>query len=606
MESEVSSVPLVPRNSTGVPSEDPIRGSTTKKRSNISIQSLSYVLETAEVLHDISCNFHSNETVAIVGPRGSGRTTLLNILCGRATYGTVMGTVSLNGKPTSAHTLRQVSGFVGAGSSYYPSLTLYQTLMFTARLCLPYDADEGQRQRRVHEVLEACNLMDYAAVKMADNFEYFDTPESFRTALAEQMLSSPTILCLDDFPSSMHALVAQDVVHVLKQYASNGNISLCAIDSPKMSLLECFDRLILLSEGEIAYDGPPANCFPYLSSSGFERPQYTDHESFLLEVLVSGTSASGLTLPQLWSQATKSSGSGRRRGNYGDYIGDTTPPTSWWHQVFVLFWRQFDATRLDRRQLNVRLLSSFLPALLIGFAYLKMDDEQSSYPDRLAALFLTVVYNITQSLLTTAAYLPLTRMVLRRELKSSYYTLFPHFIAHTVCLLLFQMCFSTIFAASVHWLADLRHWKRYLTINIICGWVGTMLGLFVGSLTPSVRWVEAWLPSILVPFQFFAGYLLEEDDIPPYFKWIYYLSCYQYGYQTLAINEFEGLEFADCNREEDDFCPLGEGVREGEDVLDLLGYDTDDKTFNLLVLLVYYLATMTAAYQIMRRSVSNA
>lgn len=81
-------------------------------------------------------------------------------------------------------------------------------------------------------------------------------------------------------------------------------------------------------------------------------------------------------------------------------------------------------------------------------------------------------------------------------------------------------------------------------------------------------------PTVFIPLMLFAGFLLNEDNIPVWLIWVKYLSLFKWGFQILAINEFEGLTF-ECNADEitdNGDCP----IPDGEKVLRNL--DLDDYT----------------------------
>lgn len=54
---------------------------------------------------------------------------------------------------------------------------------------------------------------------------------------------------------------------------------------------------------------------------------------------------------------------------------------------------------------------------------------------------------------------------------------------------------------------------------------------------------SALLPAAFIPFTIFSGLLVNEDSVPSWVAWVKYFSLFKYGFQILAINEFDGLEF---------------------------------------------------------------
>jgi ABC-type multidrug transport system permease subunit len=62
-------------------------------------------------------------------------------------------------------------------------------------------------------------------------------------------------------------------------------------------------------------------------------------------------------------------------------------------------------------------------------------------------------------------------------------------------------------------------------------------------LTMSCTHTTALLPAAFVPFTIFSGFLVNESSVPSWVGWIKYFSLFKYGFQIVAINEFDGLEF---------------------------------------------------------------
>eukprot|EP00128_Syssomonas_multiformis_P013525 Colp12_sorted_trinity150504_noHs@26050 len=129
---------------------------------------------------------------------------------------------------------------------------------------------------------------------------------------------------------------------------------------------------------------------------------------------------------------------------------------------------------------------------------------------------------------------------------------------------------------------------------------GAMLGVAVGSAIPSVHFGQTVIPPVLFPLQLFSGYLIRPEQIPVYFKWLYYLSFYQYGFQITSVNEFETLVFEPCTDSADSGrCPFGpKGT--GKSVLGFLDYDPADTPRNVYILLGYLGFLILAGYFVLK------
>ena len=141
------------------------------------------------VLDGVDLSLAEGETVAVIGPNGVGKTTLLRILAGllRPSAGSVL----LDGRPvrTADPQSRAAIGLLSHRAMLYDDLTLQENLEFVARL-------HGLRDpRRVaREALEQVELLARAG----------DSPRTLsrgliqRAALARALLHAPRLLLLDE------------------------------------------------------------------------------------------------------------------------------------------------------------------------------------------------------------------------------------------------------------------------------------------------------------------------------------------------------------------------------------------------------------------------
>ncbi|TKY59312.1 ABC transporter G family member 9 [Spatholobus suberectus] len=88
------------------------------------------------VLKGISGVIFPGELLVILGPSGCGKTTLLTALGGRLNHGITRGSITYNDKPLSK-SVKQNLGFVAQHDVFYPPLSVSETLVFSALLCLP-------------------------------------------------------------------------------------------------------------------------------------------------------------------------------------------------------------------------------------------------------------------------------------------------------------------------------------------------------------------------------------------------------------------------------------------------------------------------------------
>ncbi|KAK8538833.1 hypothetical protein V6N13_009194 [Hibiscus sabdariffa] len=112
--------------------------------------------ENKYILHGITGLVHPGEVLALMGPSGGGKTTLLNLLSGRVKFHS--GTITYNNQPYS-NSLRWRIGFVLQDDVAFPHLTVKETLTYAALLRLPNTLTMQQKKERATSVISELGLV---------------------------------------------------------------------------------------------------------------------------------------------------------------------------------------------------------------------------------------------------------------------------------------------------------------------------------------------------------------------------------------------------------------------------------------------------------------
>jgi ABC-type multidrug transport system ATPase subunit len=99
-----------------------------------------------QLLTDISGAFRPGVLTALVGVSGAGKTTLMDVLAGRKTSGSVEGSITLSGYPKNQETFARVSGYCEQNDIHSPNVTVYESILYSAWLRLSSDVDEKTRK----------------------------------------------------------------------------------------------------------------------------------------------------------------------------------------------------------------------------------------------------------------------------------------------------------------------------------------------------------------------------------------------------------------------------------------------------------------------------
>ena len=182
----------------------------------LKVSKLSAAFDNTVIVDDISFTVPTGETLAITGPSGVGKTTLLHSICGivRTTHGTVhIDNVDITSLP--AH--KRGIGLVSQTGDLFPTMTVSQNIEFGLRIAKMPQTD---RTARVKELLELVGLTHLAHRNVAD----LSGGETRRIALARALAPRPRVLLLDEPLSGLdqttHDALMSDLARVLKQTAT--------------------------------------------------------------------------------------------------------------------------------------------------------------------------------------------------------------------------------------------------------------------------------------------------------------------------------------------------------------------------------------------------
>lgn len=162
------------------------------------------VYRTKRILRDLSGSAMSGELLALMGPTGCGKTSLLNILAARVSAGgssnaSISGDILINGAPRHDEGFRRMSAYVVQDDRMYPHLTIFETLMLAAHFYMPTNCPDETKINTVNSIIGELGLVKARNTCIGDEkVKGVSGGERKRANVAVQMISSPAVLLLDE------------------------------------------------------------------------------------------------------------------------------------------------------------------------------------------------------------------------------------------------------------------------------------------------------------------------------------------------------------------------------------------------------------------------
>ncbi len=216
----------------------------------IEFRGLNFDYEGNPVLRDLNLHIPAGTSMAIVGPTGSGKTTLVNLI--PRIYDAAPGMVLLDGRPIREFSLSSLRKSIG----FIPQETFLFSDRIRENISLGVDSASDQA---IHDAAEAANI--------ATDIESF--PERYqtmvgergitlsggqkqRTAIARALIRDPRILILDDALSSVDTHTEDKILNHLRE-VMQGRTTIFI--SHRVSTVRNADRIAVLHDGRIAESG---------------------------------------------------------------------------------------------------------------------------------------------------------------------------------------------------------------------------------------------------------------------------------------------------------------------------------------------------------------
>ena len=219
-------------------------------RGNVTLEAREITVDVpgARLLEGVSLTIYPGEIVALMGPAGAGKTTLMSALNGYLPPSG--GEVLLNGQSLYGN-YSQFStclGYLPQDDIMHRELTVRQALYFTARLRLPTDYSAADIEDRIKIVMKQLWLEDIQnKIIGSPERKVISGGQRKRVNLAMELLTDPLVLFLDEPTTGLSSEDTLMVMKVLRSLADSGKTILLTIHQPGLEAFRLMDNLAVVS-----------------------------------------------------------------------------------------------------------------------------------------------------------------------------------------------------------------------------------------------------------------------------------------------------------------------------------------------------------------------
>mmetsp|Transcript_5873 Transcript_5873/g.17543 ORF Transcript_5873/g.17543 Transcript_5873/m.17543 type:complete len:627 (-) Transcript_5873:62-1942(-) len=555
----------------------------------------------------------AKQTTAIMGPSGAGKTSLLNILAGRAASRgpiTISADVRLNNyrvDPTNVK-IRQQIAFVAQDDSLQVTSTPREAIRFSARLRLPRSTTDEEIELLTTRMLKELGLEDCADTIVGGALiKGISGGQRKRASVGVELVTKPALVFLDEPTSGLDSFSAVQLCQVLKKVANAGSSVLFTIHQPSSEIFNSFDHLILMNKGRVMYQGAVAAVPEYFADRGQAVPEYYNSADHIMNVAQSvsiedldkagffPTDERKLAEPFEGNATSKHDDLGiTARSDTGD-DGFDPRPVGIFTQLYLLFTRELVNFRRDTAALGTKFGLTIFLGILIGIIFHDVGSTdpsvQSNTQSRFGALIICLMMGMFGTAQDALLQFPSERPVFLREYSTNHYSVFSYFLSRLTMEAFVTFVQTLLLTMITYLLIDFQmDFGLYLVITYALSMASTALAVTLGSAVEDPKMATEMLPILFVPQMLFAGFFVATELIPSWLRWAQYLCSLTYALRLLVIEEFGTCE------DEFESC---------KNTIDNLEADDDEAYWYWLVLIALFVFFRVVALGILTRKATK-
>ena len=234
-----------------------------------------YKTRETDTLKGISLSIEDGEMVLLAGRSGCGKSTLIKAMTGLLGNGEAVmsGDILLCGNDTKNMTPEDIGLMAGTVYQTPDDQLFAMTVADEVGFALENRGESPETvAREVKKALEKTGLSGFET----RSIHALSGGQRQRLALASVLVTHPKLLILDEPVSQMNPAGVRDFLALLATLNREDGMTILVVEHRVNELAKSFKRLLVMSEGEIAYDGPTEEAWSLIGDSetyGLREPQ---------------------------------------------------------------------------------------------------------------------------------------------------------------------------------------------------------------------------------------------------------------------------------------------------------------------------------------------
>ncbi|XP_048971446.1 ATP-binding cassette sub-family G member 5 isoform X2 [Canis lupus baileyi] len=519
-----------------------------------------------QILKDVSLYVESGQIMCILGSSGSGKTTLLDAMSGRLRRkGTFLGEVFVNGRLLRREQFQDCFSYVQQSDTLLSNLTVHETLHYAALLAVRHRS-AGFYRKKVETVMVELSL-SHVADRLIGNYNLggISSGERRRVSIAAQLLQDPKVMLFDEPTTGLDCMTANQIVVLLAELAHKDRIVIVTIHQPRSELFQLFDKIAILSYGELVFCGTPAEMLDFFNGCSYPCPEHSNPFDFYMDLTSVDTQSKERELEtykrvQMIESAYKESAIYRQtlenieRTKHLKTLPmvpfKTKDSPGALSKLGVLLRRVTRNLMRNKLAVIMRLVQNLIMGLFVIFYLLRVQNDvlKGAVQDRVGLLYQFVGATPYTGMLNAVNLFPVLRAVSDQESQDGLYQKWQMLLAYVLHALPFSVLATIIFSSVCYWTLGLypevARFGYFSAALLAPHLIGEFLTLVLLGMVQNPNVVNSIVALLCI-----AGILVgsglvrntEEMSIP--FKIFSYFTFQKYCSEILIVNEFYGQNF---------------------------------------------------------------